>query len=659
VSAHDGKVEAFEGSWWQFPPLRSALLAGLVAAATFALELGPGLPRPASIGLYSLAILLGGLHWMREGLEGLVRERAIGIEVLILAATAGSILLGMWNEAAALVVLYGVAEGLEELTYARTRASIRSLLDLAPKEARILEGGVERTVPASELKVGDRFVVRPGEGIATDGIVITGRSGVNEAAVTGESVPVEKVPGAKVFAGTLNTEGALIIEANATFSDNTLAKIIDLVEKAQEEKGRAQQWIERFGRRYTPLVLVAAALLATIPWLLGLDSGIWSGRAIVLLVAAAPCALIMSMPIAMASGIGAAGKRGILIKGGAHLEHLGSVRTVAFDKTGTLTMGRPVVTDVRSLWNEADALLATAAAVEHYSQHPLAQAIVAAAREKQLAVPSSTGFRSITGGGASASVEGREWVIGSPALAKELQIPLDGLEQSLSSLQAEGKTAVVVATGGRIAGIIAMQDQLRAEAAAVIRELHSAGYRTVMLTGDNQLTGEAVARRIGIDEVRAGLKPVDKVAAIRELEVDGPVLMVGDGINDAPALAAATCGVAMGVAGTDAALEAADVALMADDLGQLPVALGFGSKARRVSRQNIVFSLAVLAVMIPLAVAGIIGVALTVAVHEAAELAAVANGLRAGRPAGYGNRDPARPPGSLPGKRRSPTATRA
>ena len=285
---------------------------------------------------------------------------------------------------------------------------------------------------------------------------------------------------------------------------------------------------------------------------------------------------------------------------------------------------------------EADALLGIAAAIEHYSQHPLAQAIVRASRQKGLAEPGASAFRSITGGGVSAIVDGQEWTIGSPVLARELGIAIDSLEPLLARLQTEGKTAVLAITGGNVKGVLAMRDQLRPEAPDVVRELHALGYRTVMLTGDNPLTGAAVARQIGIDEVRAGLKPADKVAAIRELEADGPVLMVGDGVNDAPALAAATCGIAMGAAGTDAALEAADVALMADDLKQLPVALGFGRKAQRVSRQNIVFSLAVLVVMIPLAVAGLIGVALTVAVHEVAELAAVANGLRAARPSRIG-----------------------
>jgi heavy metal translocating P-type ATPase len=631
MSAHDGEVEAFDGKWWQFPPQRNALLAGVIAGATFVAEQVIELPQTVVIGLYLAAILVGGLHWMREGLEDLWRERIIGIEMLMLGATTGAAILGMWNEAAALVVLYGAAEGLEEFTYARTRASIRSLLDLAPKEARILVNGVETVVAAIDLKAGDVFVVRPGEGIVTDGEVIDGRSGVNEAAVTGESLPVDKAPGSKVFAGSLNTEGALNIRASAAFADNTLSKIIHLVEEAQGEKGKAQQWIDRFGRRYSPLVLLSAVLLLVIPWITGGDTVAWAHRAVVLLVAAAPCALIMSMPMAMAAGIGAAGKRGILIKGGAHLEHLGTIDIVAFDKTGTLTLGKPAVVDVLPVGITADELLARAAAVERFSQHPLAQAIVTAADEKKLNQYAAANFQSITGGGAKASIEGKDWVIGSPVLMKERSIGIGDFGDRILQFQSEGKTAVIVAAGNQVQGVIAMQDQLRPEARDVIAKLNSSGIRTVMLTGDNRITGEAVAKRLGISHVEAELKPDGKVAAIKELEKKGRVLMVGDGVNDAPALASATCGIAMGGAGTDAAIEAADIALMSDDLKQMPAALAFGRKARRVSRQNIVLSLSVLVVMIPLALLGVLGVAMTVAIHEAAELLAVANGLRAGR----------------------------
>jgi Cd2+/Zn2+-exporting ATPase len=624
--------EGYEGPWWGFPPLRNALLAGIVAGISFALEWAGLLDHSQAMWAYIAAIPLGAWHWAREGVEELIEEREVGIEILMLAATAGAGVLGLWDEAAALVVLYGAAEGVEHLTYSRTRHAIRALLDLAPKEARVLRNGGEVSVPAESLVPGDRFVVRPGEGIATDGVVIEGQSGVNEAPVTGESVPVDKSPGARVFAASINGEGALTIEATRAFADNTLSKIIHLVEEAQERKGRAQQWIERFGRRYSPAVLVAAALLLIAPWLLGWPIEAWANRAVVLLVAAAPCALVMSMPMAMAAGIGGAGRRGILIKGGAHLEHLGIIRVVAFDKTGTLTAGRPEVTDVVSFGIAESELLAAAAALEHYSHHPLARAIVAAAQARGLAPPEARDFRSLTGAGAQARFDGALWTVANPKWIEAQGMGLAAHAARIEQLQAEGKTVVLLAANQQLRGLIALQDRPRPEARAAIEALHRLGVRTAMLTGDNRRTGEAIARRLGIDDVRAELKPEDKVAAVQQLQKEyGPVLMVGDGVNDAPALAAATCGIAMGAAGTDAAIEAADVTLMKDDLLKVVEALARGRKARQVSLQNIVFSIGVLVVMIPLAVAGVIGVAFAVAVHEGAELMAVANGLRAGK----------------------------
>jgi Cd2+/Zn2+-exporting ATPase len=588
----EGSIVA--GRWWQFPPLRGALLAAVIAGIAFVLERAQLLPREMPIGAYALAIPIGGWHWIREGIAELISERKVGIEILMIAATAGAALLGLWDEAAALVVLYGAAEGLEEYTYARTRSSIRSLLDLAPQDARVLRDGREELIPAAQLRPGDRFVVRPGEAVVTDGVIVEGRSSLNEAPVTGESMPVDKTVGAKVFAGSLNTEGALTVEATTAFADNTLARIIHLVEEAQEQKGRAQQWIERFGKRYSPAVLIAAALLIIVPSLFGLPFEFWAQRGVVLLVAAAPCALIMSMPMAMAAGIGSAGRRGILIKGGAHLEHLGRIRIVAFDKTGTLTVGRPAVIDLIPSGVDADELLRTAASVEHFSQHPLAQAIVAAAERRGLKRTAAADFQSITGGGAKATVDARTWIIGSPVLMREQRILLNAFDTQVTALQAEGKTVVVLATAGKAIGLISLQDELRPEAAQVIAELHRRHVRTVMLTGDNTLTGEAIAKRLGIDDVRAELKPHDKVIAVQELMQQAPVLMVGDGVNDAPALAAASCSVAMGAAGTDAAIEAADIALMADDLNKILLALDFGQKARGVSLQNIVLSIAVL-----------------------------------------------------------------
>lgn len=622
----------YAGSWWRYPPLRNALVAGLVAGVGFTLAYLGLIPERIENVFYWIAIPLGGWHWTREGIEKLIEKREIGIEVLMIAATAGSGFLGLWDEAAALVFLYGAAEGTEEYTYARTRASIRALLDLAPKEAHVLRDGQEIAVPAESLKPGDRFLVRPGEALPTDGIIRVGQSSLDESPVTGESVPVDKGPGMKVFAASINRQGALEIEATAAFADNTLSKIIHLVEEAQERKGKAQQWIERFGRRYSPAVLVVSGLFLLVPWAFGLSWEQWSLRAVVLLVAAAPCALIMSMPMAMAAGIGAAGRRGILIKGGAHLEHLGIIRVVAFDKTGTLTHGEPAVTDVIPLQGNEGELLALAAGLEHFSEHPLAKAIMNKARETGVSPAEVSGFESLTGAGAKGLVQGQAWYVGNPKLFEGQGADLSAVQTQVAQLQEEGKTVVLVGNTTGIRGLLALQDRIRAEAKQAIAALHALGLRTVMLTGDNARTAQAFARTLGIDDVRADLKPEDKVRAVGQLEREhGAVLMVGDGVNDAPALAAATCGMAMGVAGSDAAIEAADIALMADDLLKVEEALRLGRKARRVSMQNIVFSIAILAAMIPLAVAGILGVAVTVLVHEVSELLAVVNGLRAAR----------------------------
>jgi Cd2+/Zn2+-exporting ATPase len=624
--------DGFDGPWWRYPPLRNALIAGLIAGTGFVLAHLGLFGQSIENFFYWIAIPLGGWHWTREGIEKLIEEHEVSIEILMIAATAGSAILGLWDEAAALVFLYGAAEGTEEYTYARTRASIRALLDLAPKEAHVLRDGKEITVPAETLKPGDRFLVRPGEALPTDGIIRIGQSSLDESPVTGESIPVDKGPGMKVFAASINKQGALEVEATAAFADNTLSKIIHLVEEAQERKGKAQQWIERFGRRYTPAVLLASLSLLIVPWAFGFSMAEWSLRAVVLLVAAAPCALIMSTPVAMAAGIGAAGRRGILIKGGVHLEHLGTIRVVAFDKTGTLTHGEPVVTDVLSLDGTETELLSLAAGLEHFSEHPLAKAIMTKARELGITPAEVSDFEALTGAGAKGLVQGQAWYVGSPRLFEGQGADLSAVQTQVARLQEEGKTVVLVGNTTGIRGLLALQDRIRAEAKQAIAALHALGIRTVMLTGDNLRTAHAFARLLGIDDVRAELKPEDKVAAVQQLEKQyGAVLMVGDGVNDAPALAAATCGMAMGVAGSDAAIEAADIALMADDLLKVEEALRLGRKARRVSMQNIVFSIAILAAMIPLAVAGILGVAVTVLVHEASELLAVANGLRAAR----------------------------
>lgn len=620
---------AFEGKWYAHPPMRNALVAGLLAGTAFGLAHLGLISSLTEISLYVLAIPLGGYHWCREGIEEFIAEKKVGIEILMMAAAIGSAILGMWDEAAFLVFLYGTAEGLEEYTYARTRASIRKLLDLVPERARLLQDGKELDVPAEELRVGDIFLVRPGESIPTDGVILRGRSSIDEAPVTGESLPIEKETGMNVFAATINQEGVLEVRAAATFEDNTLSKMIHLVEEAQEQKSRAQLFIEKFGGTYSPLVLASALLLIVLPPVFGLEASSWATRAVVFLVAAAPCALVMSTPVAIAAGIGKAGRNGVLIKGGVSLESLGKIRAIAFDKTGTLTKGEPVVTDIVTLNGDESGLLNLAYSVERYSEHPLARAIVAkaeAAGAKSLEV---TDFTAIAGYGAEAKTEGKTIYVGKQGLFERFGWNPQALPQ-IETLRKEGKTVVLVGDQEKIRGLIAIRDEVRPWAKEVIEELHDMNVKVIMLTGDSEITARAIASELGIDEVRADLKPEDKVEAIKELEKKyGVVAMVGDGINDAPALARATVGIAMGTAGTDVAIEAADIALMADDLMKVSYAIKLGKRVRSISLQNISFSLLILAVLIPSSLIGMMGVALAVFFHETSELLAVANGLRA------------------------------
>ncbi|WP_456433294.1 heavy metal translocating P-type ATPase [Thermosulfuriphilus sp.] len=625
------REEIFSGPWWHYPPLKAALIAGAISTLTF-LSAHSGLVSPEIERIaYLLAIVLGGIHWMREGLEGIFRKRQIDIKVLMLGATGGSIALGMWDEAAFLVFLYGAAEGIEEYTYARTKASIRELLKLAPKEVRVIRQGQEILIPAQEIRVGEVFLVRPGEGIATDGLILEGNSYIDESAVTGEPLPAKKGAGDKVFAGTINQTGALKIQATTTFEDNTLSKIIHLVEEAQRQKSQVQLFIERFGAKYSPLVLLASGAMALGAIFLSDNPAPWLKRAVVLLVAGAPCALVMSTPVAIAAGIGRAGREGVLIKGGIHLENLGKIRVVAFDKTGTLTLGRPVVTEIKTLGLDEEALLALAAGLERFSEHPLARAIVTEAEKRGLGLPEIEDFESLPGAGVKARVSGQIVYLGRPEALEQLGIKVSK-DLGVESLQAQGKTVVLVARGKKALGAFALRDEIKPLAPQVIKSLRHMGLKTVMLTGDHSKAATAIAEELGLDEVRADLRPEDKIKAVEELEKSyGPVAMVGDGVNDAPALARATVGIAMGAAGTDAAIEAADVALMGDDLSKIIFALRLGKKAQTISGQNIVFSLAILVILIPLALLGVISAAGAVFCHEATELLAVANGLRVGR----------------------------
>lgn len=638
AGGHDDTAEheePYRGRWWAFPPLRNALISGLVLATAFVLERIDVIPVGVAIGLYVVAALLGASYWGREAVEAIARPR-VNIDVLMAVATVGSAALGLWEEAAFLAFLYGAAEGLEEFTYDRTRGAIRALLDLAPKEATVVRNGVEIIVPVEELAVGDVMLVRPGESLATDGTILSGTTSLDESPVTGESVPVEKGPGSDVFAGTLNLTGAVEITVTRTFADNTLSQIIHLVEEAQEEKTRTQRLIDRFDAYYSPAILAGAALLAVVPTLLGDDPSVWVRRAVTLAVAGAPCALVMSTPVAVATAIGSAGKRGVLIKGGIHLENLGLVHVMAMDKTGTLTRGTPQVTDlIPFATTDPEELLRVAAAVEASSEHPLAQAIVRRAEADGIVVRRADTFEALTGAGARAQLNGKDVYVGSPSLFADIGAAIEDKRGIIDGLQEEGKTVVLVGHSDQVIGLIALRDEIRPEAPQAIEGLRHSGIRhIVMLTGDNTRTAAAIAAHLGIDQVRAELKPADKSRAVTELQTTlGPVAMVGDGINDAPALATATVGIAMGTAGTDAAIEAADVALMGDDLRTLPYAVALGRKTRHISRQNIVFSVLILAVLIPSAVTGWLSIAGAVLVHEVSEIIAVLNGLRARNPA--------------------------
>lgn len=582
-------------------------------------------------GFYLLAVFIGGAFFAREALEDLVKEHEVGIELLMTVAAMVAGAMGQWAEAAMLVFLYSISEAAEGYTAERTRHAIRALMDLAPKTALVVRDGIELVVPAESLAIGDVFIVRPGEAVATDGEIIAGHSSLNQAPVTGESIPVEKAVGDGVYAATLNGEGALTVRATRTVADNTLARIIQLVEQAQASKGRSQRFIERFGHRYSPLVLAVGVLLALVPGLLGWGWQEWMTRATVFIVAAAPCALVISIPITLVAAIGTAGRQGILIKGGVHLENLARVKVIAFDKTGTLTRGEPRVTTIVGLNGQSERdVLHLAAALEARSQHPLARAVLQAATEQGVNAAPASDFQALTGAGATGHVEGRVLFIGSPTwFAEKYAIPAD-IQQHVERLQTAGNTVVVLADKQRLLGLIAIADPLRPEAVQAIADLKRAGIRkVVMLTGDNPRTARAIAEQAGIDEVLAELKPEDKTRQVQALEAAyGRVAMVGDGVNDAPALAAAHVGIAMGVAGTDVALETADVALMADNLERLPYLIRFSRRNWRVIRQNLALSGVVILALIVGAVTGAFALPIAVLAHEVSEFIVIASGLR-------------------------------
>jgi Cd2+/Zn2+-exporting ATPase len=582
--------------------------------------------------LFLVAVAVGGQEILRNGYYSL-RNRSLDIDLLmsiaILGALVASLVFGeaLYFEAATLAFLFSVAELLERYSMDRARNSLRELMDLSPDEATVKRDGKEITVAVDDVDIGEVVVVRPGEKIPMDGEVVEGSSAVNQAPITGESVPVDKTTGDEVYAGTINEEGYLEIDVTAKASDNTLSRIVQMVEDAQANKTEREQFVERFSGYYTPVVVAFAILIAFVPPLLfGASWPTYIVYGLTLLVLACPCAFVISTPVSVVSGITSAAKNGVLIKGGNHLEAMGAVDVVAFDKTGTLTKGELTVTDVIPLNGNTEAdVLRCARGLEQRSEHPIGEAIVAQANEAAVAEREVSDFESLTGKGVRATIDGTPHFAGKPGLFEELDFELshvhattdggvvtqtaqhlcernnclDLLDSTVPELQAEGKTVVLVGTEDELEGVIAVADEVRPAARAAIERLRELGVeRTVMLTGDNERTARAIADQVGVDEYRAELLPDEKVEAIEELtkEYDG-VAMVGDGVNDAPALATATVGVAMGAAGTDTALETADIALMSDDLSKLPYLYELANDANGVIRQNIWASLGVKALL--------------------------------------------------------------
>ena len=617
-------------SFWEG---RGRVVMVTIAAAAFALGWAAFRITPDSITPTALLVassVAGGWYVVPKGIMAL-RSGALDMNFLMTIAAVGAWIIGEPTEAAATLFLFSVAELLESYSMDRARNAIKALMDLSPTEAIVLEEGKEVVVPADCVTVGSIVVIRPGAKIPLDGDVLSGVSSVNQAPITGESIPVDKGPGDTVFAGTLNSQGALSVRVTKPASDTTLARIIHAVEEAQGSRAPSQTFVERFARVYTPAVVLLAVAIAVFPPLLDLGDGrTWLYRALTMLVIACPCALVISTPITIVSGLTGAARSGILIKGGAYLEALGSITAIAVDKTGTLTLGKPQVASIAPVRGRTEEdVIRAAAGVEQHSEHPLARAIVEYASAKG-AIQSSTDFQAVIGRGAHATIDGRVIHVGNERLAVELGVETAELKQLRERLEAAGQTAVFVADGAAPIGVISLADSIRPEAKQALESLRSAGIRRIaMLTGDSSRTAAAVASQLGIDDFRAQLLPDAKVVAVRELSRHGKVAFVGDGINDAPALAASTVGIAMGVAGTDVALEAADVALTGDDLTKLKEAIDLSRRAVRIIKQNIIFAIATKAVFLAVALAGVATLWMAIAADMGASLLVVANGMRA------------------------------
>lgn len=588
-------------------------------------------------GIFAMAIVAGGWFIAPKAWSA-VKRFSPDMNLLMSIATLGAVGIGAWDEAATVIFLFSLAELLESFSLSRARGAIQKLMTLAPETAWVKRGNKFLELPVSEVVIGDTILIKPGGRIPLDGTVEKGESSVDQSPITGESIPISKAIGDLVFAGSINGEGSLEVHVTKPFTDTTLAKIIHLVEEAQSQRAPAQRFVDRFAARYTPIVLALAVGVTVIPPVfLGQPWVVWFYRALVMLVIACPCALVISTPVSIVSGLTAAARKGVLIKGGAYLESLGKLNVLCLDKTGTVTQGRPKVIAVLPLHlTQSETLLRIASALEAQSEHPVARAILEHARQNGVSYPAAESFRSVTGKGVIGKVEGRGYFLGNHKLIEEMARCTPEIEKTLTKIEEQGLTAVAIGSchdhsnQGDVLGIISIGDAIRPEARDAFQRLKEHGIqRLVLLTGDNQVTAERIARKVGIPEVYSQLLPQEKVEQVKRLMQDGSrVGMIGDGINDAPALATADVGIAMGAAGTDVALETADVALMADDLSKLPEAIALGRFAERVIRQNIAFAIGEKVLFLGLAAAGIAALWMAIAADMGASLLVIFNGLR-------------------------------
>ncbi|MCK2028889.1 heavy metal translocating P-type ATPase [Microbacterium galbinum] len=605
---------------WRDTALLPSVIAGVMLLAGYVLEWS-GFPIPALV-LQGVGLLAGAYTFVPGALRRLARGR-LGVGLLMTIAAIGAVALGHVGEAAALAFLFSLAEALEDRAMDRAREGLRALLSLIPETVRVSRVSGDASIPATEVRELDVLVVGAGERIATDGVVVDGRSSIDTSAVTGESIPVAVGPGEAVPAGSVNGSATLRIEATADGRDNSLTRIVELVEQAHARKGERARLADRIARPLVPVVLIVAALIVVFGFVVG-DPGLWVERALVVLVAASPCALAIAVPVTVISAIGSASKFGVVITSGEAFERFGTIRTIAFDKTGTLTRNEPEVVAVAAAPGRTrEEVLALAAALERTSTHPLAAAIARAAAD----APAATEVVEDAGHGVTGRVGATRVRVGSVRWLSEL----GDLEGAAEEMADDGMTVVAVEVDARIAGVVGVRDELRPEAAETISLLEEQGVRAIMLTGDNERTARALAARAGVSDVRAEQLPADKAAAITALLAEGPTAMVGDGINDAPALATATVGIAMGAGGSAAAVESADIAFTGHDLRLLPAALAHARRGRRIMTVNIGLALAIIVVLFPLALFGVLGLAGVVLVHEIAEVVVILNGVQAAR----------------------------